>query len=198
LVYQPIAYDRSLLSPQQVALEQELDDSGPTCSGRAERMVVLAFPIRTGGHAPINLRTQALPTLGVAPAAGGLIDDETMSRSPVGWWPRGATSGLSNWYKDNAIPVGGFLHLRPGTEPGTVLLGYDRRRAQREWVRLGAVKDNKLQFELMRRAIPCGYDDLLIVGTDVVAAVDAHAKRAVSLKLSVGALLSEVFPSLAS
>jgi hypothetical protein len=77
------------------------------------------------------------------------------------------------------------------------LLGYDRRRAQREWVRLGAVKDNKLQFELMRRAIPCGYDDLLIVGTDVVAAVDAHAKRAVSLKLSVGALLSEVFPSLA-
>jgi len=59
------------------------------------------------------------------------------------------------------------------------------------------VKDNKLQFELMRRAIPCGYDDLLIVGTDVVAAVDIHARRAASMGMSVGTLLSEVFPSLA-
>ena len=99
--------------------------------------------------------------------------------------------------RDNQIPVGGFLQVQPGPEPGTFLLGYDRRRPQREWVRLASVKDTRLQFELMRRSIPCGYDDLLIVGTDVVTAVDTHARRAAQLNLSVGALLTEVFPSLA-
>ena len=56
-----------------------------------------------------------------------------------------------------------------------IQLGFDRRRAQREWVRLAVVRITGCNFELIRRAIPCGYDDLLIVGTDVVTAIDAHA-----------------------
>ena len=202
LVYQPITYDRSLLSPQQVALEQELDDEWsdlPSAAPTDLVVLALSYPHRWAGTLPINSRTRALFDAGRSPRRRVVFIDDETNESIVGWVVAEGryVHGLSNWYKDNAIPVGGFLHLRPGAEPGTVLLGYDRRRAQREWVRLGAVKDNKLQFELMRRAIPCGYDDLLIVGTDVVAAVDAHAKRAASLKLSVGALLSEVFPSLA-
>lgn len=105
--------------------------------------------------------------------------------------------GLGDWYKENQIPVGGFVHLTPGPEVGVIQLGFDRRRAQREWVRLAIVKDNRLQFELIRRAIPCGYDDLLIVGTDVVTALDAHARRAASMQMTLAALLAEVFPSLA-
>ena len=80
---------------------------------------------------------------------------------------------------------GGFLQVQPGPEPGTFLLGYDRRRPQREWVRLASVKDTRLQFELMRRSIPCGYDDLLIVGTDVVTAVDTPPRRAAQVNLSL-------------
>jgi hypothetical protein len=202
LVYQPIAYDRSLLSPQQIALEQELDDEWsdlPPAAPSDTVVLALSYPHRWAGTLPINARTRALFDAGRSPRRRVVFIDDETNESIAGWVVAEGryVHGLSNWYKDNAIPVGGFLHLRPGPEPGTILLGYDRRRAQREWVRLGAVKDNKLQFELMRRAIPCGYDDLLIVGTDVVAAVDAHAKRATSLKLSVGALLSEVFPSLA-
>jgi hypothetical protein len=63
-------------------------------------------------------------------------------------------------------------------------------------VRLATVKDNRLGFELARRNIACGYDDLLIVGTDVVSAVDAHWRR--TSQRSIASLLAEIFPPLAS
>lgn len=78
------------------------------------------------------------------------------------------------------------------------MLGFDRRRAQREWVRLASVSDNRIQFTLERRSISCGYDDLLIVGTDIVAAIDALWRRAETNKRSLASLLMEIFPSLAS
>ena len=78
-----------------------------------------------------------------------------------------------------------------------VLLGYDRRRAQREWVRLASVDENRIRFSLERRSISCGYDDLLIVGTDYVAAVDALWRRADANNRSIESLLRELFPELA-
>ena len=87
--------------------------------------------------------------------------------------------------------------MAPGTEAGTILIGYDRRRPQREWVRLATVADNRIQFELKRRSIGCGYDDLLIVGSDVVAAMDALWRRAEASQRSVASLLAEIFPALA-
>jgi len=202
LVYQPIQFDRDLLSPQQVALEQELDDEWSNLpAGLAAYPVVLAlsYPHRWAGTLPISSRTRPLFATDRSPRQRIVFIDDQTEEQIVGWVVAEGryVYGLSQWYKENQIPVGGFVHLQPGPQPGTILIGYDRRRSQREWVRLASVKDNKLQFELMRRSIPCGYDDLLIVGTDVVTAVDTHARRAAQLNLSVGALLTEVFPSLA-
>ncbi len=103
---------------------------------------------------------------------------------------------MGDWYEENGIPIGGFIHLKPGPEPGVVLLDFDRRRAQREWVRLASVVDNRINFDLMRRGIACGYDDLLIVGTDVVAAIDALWRRAESHQRTIASLLAEIFPQL--
>lgn len=203
LVYQPIHFDRDLLTPQQAALEQELDDEWsdlPDAEPAYPVVLSLSYPHRWAGTLPLNARTRTLFNPERSPRQRvTLIDDQT--NEPIVCWivAEGRyVFGLSNWYKDNGIPVSGYLHLQPGPEPGTVLLGYDRRRPQREWVRLAAVKDNRLQFELMRRSIPCGYDDLLIVGTDVVTAVDTHARRAASMGTGVAGLLTEVFPSLAA
>jgi hypothetical protein len=62
---------------------------------------------------------------------------------------------------------------------------------------LATVTDNRIQFELKRRSIGCGYDDLLIVGSDVVAAIDALWRRAESRERTVASLLIELFPALA-
>lgn len=202
LEYKPIPYDRALLTPQQVMLEQELDDewSNLTAESTVGPVVfALSYPHRWAGTVPLNSKTRALFNPERSARQRILfVDDETNEEIP-GWVVGEGryVFGLGNWYKDNQIPVSGYIHLSPGPEPGVIMLGYDRRRPQKEWVRLAAVKDNRIQFELIRRAIPCGYDDLLIVGTDVVAAIDAHARRAASMQMTLASLLSEVFPSLA-
>jgi hypothetical protein len=76
-------------------------------------------------------------------------------------------------------------------------LNFDRRRPKREWVRLATVEDNQLRFELERRSVGCGYDDLLIVGTDYVTAVDALARRLEVNKRSLASILGSIFPTLA-
>ena len=106
-------------------------------------------------------------------------------------------TGLADWYEKNGIPIGGFVHLKPTEEHGKLILGFDKRRAQREWVRLATIEDNHMHFELSRRAIACGYDDLLIVGTDVVAAIDALFRRMTANQYSIASILAEIFPDLA-
>lgn len=203
LVYDVINYDRAFLSPQQLVLEQELDDEWsnlPRQSSAGPVVVTLSFPHRWAGTLPLNARTSALFAMeGPARMRVLFVDDET-GQEIVGWVvPEGRyIYGLSEWYKENAMPVGGFIHLAPGAKPGTFSLGYDRRRSQREWVRLASLKDNRLVFELQRRSIQSGYDELLIVGTDVVAAVDAHWKKVTASRRGIASLLAEIFPSLAS
>lgn len=202
LVYQPMTYNRSLLTPQQIALEQELDDEWsdlPAVAPAQPIMLALSYPHRWAGTLPINAKTRGLFDLKRSPRQRvTLIDDET-NQTIAGWVVAEGryVYGLSEWYKENSIPVGGFIHLQAGPETGTFLIGYDRRRPQREWVRLATIKDNKINFELQRRAVPCGYDDLLIVGTDAVTALDTHARKVSSSRMSLAALLAEIFPSLA-
>jgi hypothetical protein len=202
LEYQPIPYDRALLTPQQVQLEAELDDEWsdlPAAEAPAPAILALSYPHRWAGTLPINSKTRALFNPERSPRQRIVLVDDQTNEEIVCWVvaDQRYVYGLAGWYKDNTIPVGGFIHLQPGPEAGVIMVGYDRRRPQREWVRLAIIKDNKLDFELTRRTIPCGYDELLIVGTDVVTAVDAHARRAASLHMSIANLLTEVFPSLA-
>lgn len=202
LRYIPSDYDRSLLSPQLTSLEQELDDewSEIALPGSSQPAILaLTYPHRWAGTLPLGSRLRPLFNIGKAPRQRVVFVDEATKDEFVGWVvPEGRyIYGLKEWYDENQIPVGGFLHLASGTEPETILIGYDRRRPQREWIRLATVSDNRIQFELKRRSIGCGYDDLLIVGSDVVAAMDALWKRAEANQRSVASLLAEIFPSLA-
>ncbi len=203
LIYEPIAYDKALLAPPQLALIQELDDEWsdqPAVPVTDPVIWPLSFAHRWAGTLPLNGRIRPLITQMDSPRQRILlIDDETQQEMPAWVVPEGRyIYGLTEWYTENSIPVGGYLHLRPGPQPGSLFIGYDRRRAQREWVRLASIADNRIQFELSRRAIPCGYDDLLIVGTDIIAAIDAHWRRAEAGKRSIASLLAELFPTLAA
>lgn len=203
LQYNPVEYDHSLLSSQLVALEQELDDEwskiSPPASSRPA-ILALTYPHRWAGTLPLSSRLRPLFNLGKAPRQRVLFVDETTKDEFVGWVvPEGRyITGLKEWYDENKIPVGGFLHLAQGKEPGTIVIGYDRRRPQREWIRLATVNDNRIQFELKRRSVGCGYDDLMVVGSDVVAAIDALWRRAEANERSIASLLIEIFPPLAS
>ena len=202
LAYTPIPHDRALLSPQLLSLERELDDelSDLEQLKSPESMVfTLLFPHRWAGTMPLSSKLRALLPLGSSPRQRLVFRDELTNEDIVGWvvQENKYIYGFGEWYEKNGIPIGGFVHLRPGPEPGVILLGYDRRRSQREWVRLATAVDNRIHFELMKRSISCGFDDLLIVGTDVTAAIDALWRRAETQRRTIASLLSELFMALA-
>jgi len=202
LVYNPIPYDRSALTPELRLLESELDDEWSDLEpvkNPQPVVLTLTYPHRWAGTLPLSARTSALFPTGRAARQRIVFIDEDTQEEIVGWVVKEHryVYGLEAWYQENEIPIGGFINLRPGPETGVVLLGYDRRRAQREWVRLASVDENRIRFSLERCSISCGYDDLLIVGTDYVAAVDALWRRADANNRSIESLLRELFPELA-
>lgn len=202
LIYHPVSYDKALISPQLMLLEQELDDEWSDFSPVTEAqptLLSLIYPHRWAGTLPLSSRTRPLFPPSVSPRQQIIFIDDETDEEIVGWVVqyKRYVYGLQEWYEKHKIPVGGFISLKPGPEPGVVLLGYDRRKPQREWVRLANVIDNRLTFELQRRSIGCGYDDLLIVGTDYVAAVDAYMRRSQEKQRPLASLLLEIAPELA-
>lgn len=203
LQYEPIDYDRTLLNSQLRLLEHELDDEWSnvdTAASVQPAILALTYPHRLVGTLPLSSRLRPLFDTGKAPRQRVVFVDEESSSEIVGWVvPEGRyVTGLRDWYAEHEIPVGGFIQLSPGLEPGRLILSYDSRRPQREWVRLATVVDNRIHFELKRRAVGCGYDDLLIVGTDVVAAIDALWRRMEASDRSLVSIMAEMFPSLAA
>lgn len=203
LRYNPIPYDRALLSPQLLMLERELDDEWSELqpvTHQQSTILTLSYPHRLAGTLPLNSSTRPLfPTSRSPRQRIVFIDDETQEEI-VGWLvqEKRYIYGFKEWFTANEMPIGGFIHLKPGPRPGVVMLGYDRHRPRREWVRLATVNNNRIRFELNRRAISAGYDDLLIVGTDVVAAIDILWRRAETNHRSIASLLAEIFPELSA
>lgn len=201
LLYQPIPHDRALLSPQLLLLERELDDEWSDLEPPPSPQPVvftLMFPHRHAGVIPLSSRIRPLFPASNSPRQRVRFIDDQTGEDVIGWVVQEGRYiyGLSSWYEKNGIPIGGFVHIQPGSEPGVLSLGFDRRRPQREWVRLATAVDNRIHFELLRRSVGCGFDDLMIVGTDVVAAIDALWRRADSQQRTVSSLLAEIFPKL--
>jgi hypothetical protein len=201
LNYTSIPHDRALLSPQLLLLERELDDEWADLQALSEPQPVvfsLMYPHRWAGTIPLSARIRPLFPLSRSPRQRVIFRDEHTGDDIVGWVVQDQryVFGLADWYEANSIPIGGYIQLKPGPEPGVISLNYDRRRAQREWVRLASVVDNRINFDLMRRAVGCGYDDLLIVGTDVPVAIDALWRRTESEQRTIASLLAEIFPQL--
>jgi hypothetical protein len=205
LLYSPIPYDKALLTPQLLHLERELDDEWsdlppvPAEIQAQTAVFTLLYPHRWAGTMPLSTRTKPFFPVSNSPRQRVVFIDEQTQEEIVGWvvQEHRYVYGLKEWYDSNGIPIGGFIHLKTGPEPGVIILGYDRRRAQREWVRLATAVDNRIKFDLMRRSVGCGFDDLMIVGTDVVTAIDALWRRAEAHQRSTASLAAEIFPELA-
>lgn len=203
LLYEPLSFDGKALTTELQLLVRELDDEWSDLEPHTRvqpTMLSLTYPHRWAGSLPLSARTRPLFPSGRSERQRVIFRDEKSEEEIVGWViaEHRYIFGLKEWYTEHEIPVGGFISLRPSDEPGVILLNYDRRRGQREWVRLATAEDNRIHFELERRTISCGYDDLMIVGTDYVAAIDALWRRADNNDRSVESLLRELFPELAS
>jgi hypothetical protein len=203
LWYEPIEYDPALLTSEMLALELHLDDEHselePIADVREPVIISLTYPHWKSGTLPLSSRlARVFPTGRTHRIRFTLVDAESGTEMPA-WVVREGryVYGLEEWYKANSIPVGAYLELWRGEKPGTVMLKPQGRRPRREWIRIALPMGGRLTFEMRKQLIPCQYDELIIVAGEDNAAMDAVWDRTRTQKLSLSALIAEIFPELA-
>lgn len=185
LVYEPLDYDRDVLTPEMLALEAMLDDEfSPVEAGEEplnEVQVVLTYPHWRAGTLPLSARLRPLfPTAYEAPRIRfELVDGETGERFP-GWVVRQAryVYGLAEWYAEKGIIPGAMITVRAGEEPGQVVVQAPTHRPTTEWVRTLLVgADEKPVFSVLKQRIGVAYDERMVVYVPDVEALDRVWER---------------------
>lgn len=177
LVYQPIDYDPTLLTPEMEALEGEIaDEWSPIDEDEADGQITLIYPHRRVGTLPLNAAMRAIfPTARRTPRVYVTLIDGQDGEEYTGWVVRQEryVVGLRAFYTKHKLPVGAHVLVRQGDEPGKVIVNFKAYRPRTEWVKLITPNNGQAAFEEQRRPIGAEYDDLMLLGADDLAAVDA-------------------------
>jgi hypothetical protein len=137
--------------------------------------VVLSFPHRRAGTLPITSRTDSFfPQADNHHMRITFVDRQSGERMP-GWVvsEHAYVMGLGEWYTRNQLVTGAYVTLHHTDSPLTVGISYRPVRPKREWIRGATAQGGRLSFQNLRLMITCQYDELMIVGEDDPAAVDA-------------------------
>lgn len=203
LAYKPIEYDRAVLSPQLRRLELEIADewSGLEATEQGDSVTIsLNYPHRATGSLPLNSSVARLLPLGRSPRQLFTIRDVVTGEEMRAWVVKEGRYifGLKEWYEAHEIVVGTKITIKPDeSDPHVILVDYGRHKPRTMDIRLATVTDGRIKFELERRKIGCEYDELLAVGTEYIAAIDAVWTRVNSANVPLVGLLAAITPELA-
>jgi hypothetical protein len=203
LKYASFTYRRELLTPDLIKIERSIDDElsqlpAPT-EEYDETTFTLSYPHRRAGTVPLSPTLARLLPTGRTHRIRFLFEDARTGRRWPGWVvrERNYAFGLDSWYAANEVPTGAYLQLRRGPEPGVVVIDLQGQRLRREWVRVAVPKDNRLTFEMLKRPIPCDYDEQMIVFVDNQDSIDKVGGRVDGRDLDLTALIEQLLPELA-
>jgi len=203
LMYAPISYRRDLLDKTLIRIERELDDElselSPPDEPPDEVTFALTFPHRRVGTVPLSPTIATLFPTGRTHRIRFTFEDARSGQRWPGWVVRehNYAFGLDTWYEANDVPVGGWVQLARSDEPGVVMVDLESRRPKREWVRMAAVRDGKLVFEMLKRQMMCEYDELMVAAVDDTAGVDNVWVRVEEQRRPLADLIQDIFPQLA-
>ena len=180
LRYTEIEHDRSLLTPDMLALERKLDDELTPFSGKYpqvnEVQITLNFPHWRSGTLPISGQMRhLLPTAYQAPRVRFmLVDGDSGTKYPA-WVVRQHryVYGLAEWYHAKGVIPGSLVRLRRGKNPGEVIVQCDSQRGTREWVRTVLVgSDGGVVFALLKQIITASFDERMVIAIPDPEALD--------------------------
>jgi hypothetical protein len=104
--------------------------------------------------------------------------------------------GLAKFYRKHKLPVGAYVSVRKSEDGDKVIVNFRSHKAHTEWIRLIVPKGDSITFENHKRAIGAEYDDLMILGADDLAGVDAAFQAAQQQRKSLLSILRSIIPSL--
>lgn len=188
LRYQPKDYDRSVLTPEMLALEMDLDDEHSLIASEWNREMMLdeaeatlIFPHWHSGTLSLSSRIGSIfPTAYEAPRVRFmLVDGESGERFP-GWVVRSPrfVYGLKEWYEKRGLGPGSIVHVRRGKQPGEVIVQAGTRRSSREWMRTVLVgSDGGIVFAMLRQVVQAEYDERMAIAVPDVDNLEKSWKR---------------------
>jgi hypothetical protein len=185
LRHQLIDYDRSILTPDMLALESELDDELSQLeeieAKREEAEICLIYPHWRVGTLPLSSRTRSLfPTAYEAPRIRfTIVDGETKDKFPA--WvvrPKGYIYGLKEWYDKSGLIPGSMISIERSKNAGEVILHREHRRSSREWIRTVLVgSDGGIVFAMLKQVITSSIDERMAIAVPDVEALDLVWER---------------------
>ncbi len=178
LAYAAQPFDRTRipddLTKVERSIDDELSDEALPANDDDEITFTLTFPHRVSGTLPLTPRIAKFFPTGRTHRIRFMFEDARTGSQWLGWVVREHqyAYGLEAWYTANDVPAGAYITLRRGTEPGTVIVDLQGQRQRREWVRVAAIKDNHLAFEMLRHLIPSNYDEQMIIVVEDLNSAD--------------------------
>lgn len=181
LRYTPLEYDPDSLTEDMQSLEESLDDELTPLKEKKQFPVKdvevrLTFPHWRAGTLPLSERIMPLfPTAYESPRIRfTLIDGKTGERFP-GWVVREQryVSGLKEWYDKNGLISGGIVFIKPGKEPGEVIVETKSSRSTKDWMRTILVgSDGELVFATLKQIISSDYNERMAIVIPDIDPVD--------------------------
>lgn len=181
LTFAPIDYDRSVLTEDMIRTEQRIDDElvefaepGSKKDPAKEVSVVLNYPHWRIGSIPLTpIIKSFFPTAIESPRVKfKLIDAKAQEISAWVVRPFRYVYGLRDWYEEQELMPGSIIKIRPGKNPGEVLIQPEKKRSNREWIRtllIGA--DGGIVLAMLKQTITADYNErmaIAIPSTDVL------------------------------
>jgi len=200
LQYEPQWYDRALLGAELLRIEWELGDewSGDTVETpimSPSVSLVLTYPHLRSGTLPLSFRTRGLFAAGEAGRSMVTLIDGRWGQRFTAWvvFEGRYVVGLKDWYEQHKVPVGAYITLERGTEPGDVVVDFRPRRMRREWARMAKVEGDRLLFEMRKVPISCDYDELMVVDALDAAAVQVLSQSIRGSGLRLDGIVESLF-----
>jgi len=203
LRYSAIDYDDGLLAPEMRSLEAEIGDElsppNPSLPPKDEVTISIIYPHRRLGTLPLSQKAVIIfPTARQTPRVYcTLVDGQDGEEYPA-WVVRKEryVFGLAKFYRKHKLPIGAYVTVRKSDEPGKVVVAFGAYKARTEWIRLIVPKNDQITFENQKRAIGAEYDELMILGADDLAGVEALFQQTQQQKKSLASILKMLIPPL--
>ncbi len=181
LEYRVQDYDRSMLTGEMLALEQELSDElSPLVAAESvfdEVEIRLLYPHWRVGSLPLSAQLSSLfPTSYQAPRIRfTLVDGDTSEKFP-GWVVHDSKYiyGLKEFFEKNGLIPGSRLRVQRGKKIGEVIIHSKSRRPTREWIRTVLVgADSGIVLAMLKQMVSATLDDRTAIAVPDADALDA-------------------------
>lgn len=205
LRYTPTDYDRSVLTPDMLSLEVELDDelsdvNYPSSTAEDEVVISLLYPHWRSGTLPLTRRIKKLfPTAYETPRVQFTLVDGVSGEKYSGWVVRSNryVYGLKEWYDAQGIIPGSLVHIQKSKNPGEVIITADKHRPNREWMRTVLIgTDGGVVFATLKQNISTPYDERMAICIPDISAVDRNwelmSKQRLSLEQVITSTMREL------